>query len=315
MDDNQQMENLDSSGQVPGDSPNLGQSPPPSSPPPGGDKPVTPLAGPTTPPVQPPQSPPTTDTPNSVKTDTPLVSTQTPGVPDEKDENQEILKKLETIKQIQQEDPPFLKREEEKEPPVPEAKPVAEASPVQEEVVEEATPPIKEMPMAQVTTEQVVSGQPPTVAAPEPTSSISGVVTSTPSPEPKTTPDPASPTDPTPAAQGTEVTNQQFVEKLDLDPAAKQVFDQAAQDENPEQVFDAAETTKDKALADKMVKESGLSPDLVQKALNEKTEHITQEQSSVPPHKVTDVTTEEAKAVLGEEEYQKEAAMDQEGNE
>jgi len=111
--------------------------------------------------------------------------------------------------------------------------------------------------------------------------------------------------DPTP---GVDVSEEQFVEKLDLDPQAQQVFEQATQAKNPEQIFDAVENKKDQELAQKL-EQSGLPPELVQKALNEKKQHLQEEVSSVPPHQVSEVTTESAKAVLGEDEYQKEQAQ------
>ncbi|KKP69257.1 hypothetical protein A2X44_02615 [candidate division CPR3 bacterium GWF2_35_18] len=107
--------------------------------------------------------------------------------------------------------------------------------------------------------------------------------------------------------QGVSMANDQFVEKLDLEPNAQQVFEEAASSDNPEQVFDAVEQSKDEKLAQELIQKSGLSPEIVQKALQEKTQKIQEEQSSVPPRPISEVTTQEAKAVLGEEEYQKEA--------
>lgn len=112
--------------------------------------------------------------------------------------------------------------------------------------------------------------------------------------------------------QGVTINNKEFVEeKLTLDPNAQAVFNQAVQASEPEKVFDQVEMDKDKKLAQELIQKAGLSPNLVQKALNEKMGHIQEQNSSTVPQAVSRVTTEEAKTVLGSEEYQKEAQVDQ----
>lgn len=203
---------------------------------------------------------------------------------------------------------------------------------------------VTEMPMSEVTTEQVVFDQtklrglqapieapvaqvPPVQSEPMPSvqesepliSPVDPVVASqSPSTQdiqseiPETQVEPVQPavgTDVSPTIDANAVTvlSEQFVEKLDLTPQAQAVFEQASQAENPEQIFDQTETERDKQLAEKLIRESGLASDVVEKALGQKIKHVQQEQSSVPPHQVSEVTTEEAQQVLGTEEYQKES--------
>lgn len=74
-----------------------------------------------------------------------------------------------------------------------------------------------------------------------------------------------------------------FMQKIDIDSDAEAVLNKASESENPEAVFDEAEMDKDKKLAEKLIQEAGLSPEIVNKALQDKKETLQNQDDSVAP--------------------------------
>ena len=169
--------------------------------------------------------------------------------------------------------------------------------------------PVVPQPVISVSSEPETSSIPihPVTDFPAQGEAIKEDITSTPVAPRPSTPAPSAVPAQVVGGSANVLTSKDFMAKLDLDPQANEVFEQASQASEPEKVFDKVETERDQALAEKLIREAGLSPELVNKALQQKTQHITEEVSSVPPQTTGPVTTEEAKTVLGEDEYKQEA--------
>ena len=105
------------------------------------------------------------------------------------------------------------------------------------------------------------------------------------------------------AEQGESVAleDHQFTEKIEIGEESQRVLEKAVQSDKPEEVLDQEEFAEDKKLAEKLIKEAGLSPEMVEKALQEKKKMIEDQTEEAAVIDVSEITTDHAKGVLGDE--------------